>query len=195
MPRKPSNKRKPCSVDGCDRVATERGWCHGHYLRWVRLGDVLPDRPLGRRRNFMCRVAGCSNEATARGLCSAHRFRMKKTGSVRAETPIKKVAGNGYIHHTGYRIVPVAPEDRWLVDGEASAAEHRFVMARMLERPLTPDESVHHRDGNRLNNNPANLELWSRFQPRGQRVEDKLVWARDIMRRYAPEELAENVLF
>src|SRR4051794_9840977 len=38
-----------CSVDGCDRVATERGWCHGHYLRWV--GDVQPDRPLGRRVN------------------------------------------------------------------------------------------------------------------------------------------------
>ena len=37
--------------------------------------------------------------------------------------------------------------------------EHRVVMARVLGRPLLSDELVHHRDRNRQNNDPANLEL------------------------------------
>jgi len=38
---------------------------------------------------------------------------------------------------------------------------HRVVMEQMLGRPLTPGEIVHHKDGNKLNNSPENLELIS----------------------------------
>jgi hypothetical protein len=37
--------------------------------------------------------------------------------------------------------------------------EHRLVMARLINRPLTPDETVHHIDGDKLNNDPSNLQL------------------------------------
>ena len=37
-------------------------------------------------------------------------------------------------------------------------------------------ETVHHKNGDRLDNSPDNLELWDRSQPAGQRVEDKLKW-------------------
>jgi len=37
--------------------------------------------------------------------------------------------------------------------------EHRYVMAQILGRPLRQDEQVHHRDGDRSNNTPTNLEL------------------------------------
>lgn len=37
--------------------------------------------------------------------------------------------------------------------------EHRLVMAEALGRDLTPDEMVHHIDGNRLNNAAENLCL------------------------------------
>lgn len=33
-------------------------------------------------------------------------------------------------------------------------------------------------------NRPENLELWSSSQPAGQRVEDKIAWARMILERY-----------
>lgn len=36
----------------------------------------------------------------------------------------------------------------------------------------------------RADNRPANLELWSSFQPPGQRVQDKVVYAREILARY-----------
>lgn len=32
---------RPCSVDGCERRSSARGWCHMHYERWRRHGDPL----------------------------------------------------------------------------------------------------------------------------------------------------------
>lgn len=42
--------------------------------------------------------------------------------------------------------------------------EHRYLMEQKLGRLLTDDEVVHHIDGNKLNNDPENLELKTREQ-------------------------------
>ncbi len=57
-------------------------------------------------------------------------------------------------------------------------------MAQQLERPLLADEVVHHKNGDRLDNRAENLELWTTVQPKGQRIEDKLAFARLIIARY-----------
>ena len=67
--------------------------------------------------------------------------------------------------------------------------EHRYVMEQSLERPLWPDENVHHINGNKSDNSLANLELWSTMQPSGQRVEEKVAWAIEILERYSPQRL------
>lgn len=179
-----------CSVDDCDRPAEARGWCHAHLLRWIRLGDVVAERPIGRRVNDLCAVEGCGRPATNKQLCKTHASRLRKFGDVQADKPVREVAGTGYVNR-GYFIVPVPPELRHLTDGESSAPEHRLVMARQLGRPLREDESVHHRNGDRLDNRIENLELWSRWQPAGQRVADKIDWAIAILRVHAPERLAK----
>ncbi|MBC7679163.1 MAG: HNH endonuclease [Pseudorhodobacter sp.] len=65
-----------------------------------------------------------------------------------------------------------------------------MVMAGLLGRPLLPEETVHHRNGDRLDNRPDNLELWSTAQPKGQRIPDKLAFALELVRTYDPEAAA-----
>lgn len=75
-------------------------------------------------------------------------------------------------------------------DSNGRVAEHRHVMSESLGRPLEPFENVHHINGVRDDNRLENLELWNTCQPAGQRVDDKVAWALEILRLYAPEKLA-----
>ena len=63
----------------------------------------------------------------------------------------------------------------------------------MIGRPLRGAENVHHLDGDRLNNDPSNLELWVKTQPCGQRVEDKIEAAIRLLREY-PEIVRQKGL-
>lgn len=67
--------------------------------------------------------------------------------------------------------------------------EHRWVMSEFLGRPLLPHENVHHINGDPKDNRIENLELWSTAQPYGQRVSDKIEWAVELLKTYAPERL------
>jgi hypothetical protein len=69
--------------------------------------------------------------------------------------------------------------ERWML-------EHRLVMEVQLQRALYPDETVHHKDLDKTNNSPSNLELWTGSHPTGRRVEDVVAWCREMLARYDP---------
>ena len=71
--------------------------------------------------------------------------------------------------------------------------EHRYVMEQSLGRELLPQETVHHRDGNRGRNVVENLELFSSRHGPGQRVIEKVAFAVEMIRLYPEFALSLGV--
>lgn len=91
--------------------------------------------------------------------------------------------GGRYTTKDGY--VKVYAPDHPAAQGHGGyVAEHRLVMEQSIGRYLLPAEEVHHKFGPRDDNRIERLELWTKSQPAGQRVEDLVKWAREILQLY-----------
>jgi hypothetical protein len=173
-----------CSIEGCNTHVKGRGWCEKHYDRWRAHGDPLkttylpPDTP--------CSIDGCDKLARRRGWCNAHYTRWYKHGDPLKLLTVPREPGKPGLARTnrdGYVLRRFPEHPNSTADGQL--LEHVMVMSSMIGRPLCKDETVHHKNGVRNDNRPENLELWSSSQPPGQRVEDKLAWAYEMIKRYA----------
>lgn len=78
----------------------------------------------------------------------------KPTGLTGSKNPTWK---GGRTQHTKGYVYAFAP---WHPDqSNGYVLEHRLMAEQMLGRRLQPDEDVHHKDGDKANNSPDNLEV------------------------------------
>lgn len=117
--------------------------------------------------------------ARSKGLCPRHYQRLRD--GVPIDQPWRGYGLNRSLLTDGYMGVWV--KDRHDEPGRY-VREHRLVMEEYMGRKLTQEETVHHINGDKLDNRIENLELWSKSQPAGQRVVDKVAWAKEILAKY-----------
>lgn len=180
-----------CSVDGCGRpvYVKKHGLCVAHHARERYAGRI------GGKRWQRCSVARCTGYISHRGLCPKHIERLKRLGSL--DLPAKQRRPNaGFMTKGGYWMLQ-RPGHTYVDQSNGRnprgcIMEHRLVMSEAIGRMLLPDENVHHINGNRRDNRLENLELWNTSQPKGQRVADKVAFALEILRLYAPEKLSKD---
>ncbi len=193
---------------GCTNPVRSKGWCHGHYMReWNRIHrpkrvcsypgcDSFVEQRQGRiircgEHRTSCALLECERPRYKGEWCTRHRSRVRASGEPgEADRRTKDrryrkdsdgtqwyLSDEGYI----YRLVKTGNRKYRYV------WEHREIMETLLARPLRDQENVHHLNGDRADNRQENLELWSTQQPPGQRIIDKVEWAKEILLLYGEE--------
>lgn len=106
-----------------------------------------------------CSFEGCDRKHDSHGFCGMHAQRFRKFGdptkvtteeerrilSREAQPKLGKAKPSSYLKFLGRH-------------------EHRAVAEKMLGRKLFKGEIVHHKDGNKHNNSPENLEIMTQSQ-------------------------------
>lgn len=191
-----------CKEPQCTLRATKRGYCGTDYRR-IRSNGGFPDLPI-------CSRLDCDRYVYGRQVCGLHYDHLikeskKAAGLECSETDCGRVLYLGGLcagHYSqvkkGRELKPIRVSgvwSEWATDKSGykyrrrtvstgvreHQFQHRLVMEEHLGRKLKPEESVHHRNGIRSDNRLANLEYWPSKHLKGQRAQDLVRFALEIL--------------
>ena len=172
-----------CKVDGCNLLCYGAGYCQKHYSKFKKYGDPLGSAEI--KTGKPCTTVGCAGLSVARGMCANCYAMNKRHGDPMKRSDWFNKRNKEIIDDNGY--VLVSAKGHKNANRRSRVPKHRFVMAQYLGRPLKNNENVHHKNGNKEDNRIENLELWVTSQPKGQRPQDLVEYAKKILAEYALE--------
>lgn len=188
-----------CSVGDCGKVSTRRGYCPAHYYRWRRelpLEAPVRERQKKYKKGTPCSFDRCGRPIIAHKLCQMHYQRQKKGLPLEGAPKVqagkgRSRTGEGYIRLT----VPIGTPGSVTTGTRRKVAtmlEHRYLMQKHLERPLLRTETIHHKDGNRSNNDITNLELKVSAHGAGITARDGALAHIAFLERYTGLDLSDR---
>jgi len=98
------------------------------------------------------------------------------------ELPRRRKRGEGYITRDGYMTYHFKNHPCADKNGRVQAS-HK-VYYEHTGKLLMKGETIHHKNGDRLDNRIENLELCTINHPHGQRVDDKIKWCIEFLDQY-----------
>lgn len=179
-----NKSQKYCSLKCANAFATEQAPDNNRILTCKHCGKEfirdLTDKELANGKGQYC-----SHQ------CYSDRFAWEQIYCQQCGKPLKRGCGDKYCSHECAGLGNRRPDGYMtpsgyimMTIGEAGNGkripQHRHVMEQMLERELFDFERVHHKDGNRSNNETSNLEIWLNGHPAGQRLQD--IYKKDVER-------------
>jgi hypothetical protein len=184
--------KKVCQY--CSKVyisSTVKNTCWGCYGCIKKYGTPFPAH-----FNRKCQSCGadyfskkwkqkfCSKSCYRKVLNHKKLIDYRKENNIDLSIPKRYKAPNGSGHKEPHGYVYINKMRHPNAQKRGRIYEHTFVMSQHLGRPLSKNETVHHKNGIRDDNRIENLELWHKGQPAGQRVEDKIKWCKEFLSEY-----------
>lgn len=143
-------------MDGINRVSKNNGII-GHFWQLLRLNRVDVAHRIGEpERRDLAPADGFYTPAFVEASMSEQHNSARSSRQPREKSPSWK--GGRVVASNGYILVNVGVEHH-LADVRGYAYEHRLVAEKKIGRRLKDGEIVHHKDEDKTNNHPDNLEV------------------------------------
>lgn len=164
----------------------------------IRFNRLTAIKKVGREgsHNLWLFKCDCGNEILRKRVHVTKNNPTKSCGCLTKENARNRMSGEN--HHSwrnGEAIINKKHGYKEFRHGKLRGVrEHRYVYEQYYGITLTPNQNIHHINGDRSDNRIENLELWDTSQPSGQRVEDKIIFYKKLVEQYKDHPLYKDLI-